>query len=111
MTTLLSATAQDKIKSLQLAVQNMDGLAYEGLTEIAAIARLARHRLRHDKRPCALSDIAAALEAISGKADDVQNCIGCEAEEVGYPHIDEDTAEAIKAFDEERLSSAAACAA
>ena len=36
-----------------------------------------------------IENIAIALKAIWSKADDIKNCINCEAESVGYHYIDD----------------------
>lgn len=79
-----AAACSEEISRLQSAITDMDALSQEGFSEIAAIARLT---LRAMEAPSTTTrdneDIAQALRTIWGKADDIQNCINCEAENVG----------------------------
>lgn len=98
MKTTQGATAPtpstDIINNLQATITFMDSLSQEGFSQIAAIANLAI--LAIEKKTAAagglpfLSDVVHALRVISGKAEDIESCINCEAEKVGC-NWDEDS--------------------
>ncbi len=75
------------VRALRNAVRNIDGLSQAGFSEIAAIARLALVCLGTPDGYRHLGNLAHALSAICGKANDIQNCINCEAEEVGCNYV------------------------
>jgi len=87
------------IRQLRSAVENMDGLAQEGFSQIAAIAKLA---LSHMETPHGWQHpeaIAQALEAIQGKAEVQNDCISHEAHEVGCAFADAARLRRFKAID------------
>ncbi|WP_347275782.1 hypothetical protein [Candidatus Kuenenia sp.] len=71
-----------EIQELRTAVNNMDRLSQEVLSEIASIAKLASHRIKTLKLGYQLLDVDNALKAIWLRAEDIMNCINCEAEQV-----------------------------
>lgn len=79
-----------EVQKLRNAIELMDSLSQSGFSEIAAIAKLALKSLETPDGYRHLDNIVHALKAIWGKADDIQNCINGEAEEVGCNYIDED---------------------
>lgn len=81
-------TTGEHVKKLRLAVETMDGLSQDGFAEIAAIAKLALQSLESPDGYRHIDNIVHALKAIWGKAEDVQNCINCEAEGVGCNYVD-----------------------
>jgi len=76
-------------QKLRGVIEFMDCLSQGGLSEISSIAKLALSRLETPDGYDHLDDIANALAAIWGKADETQNCINAEAEQVGCNYIDE----------------------
>lgn len=76
------------VKLLQGAVHFMDALAQEGFSEISAIAKLALAALETPDGYRDTETIARALRAIWYKADDIENCINHQAEEVGCNYRD-----------------------
>ncbi|UJO99392.1 MAG: hypothetical protein LZF64_09260 [Nitrosomonas sp.] len=52
-----------------------------------------------------IDDIATALEAIVYKAQDIQDCVNSQAENVGCNYIDEDERKRWKARDESRSAA------
>lgn len=77
------------VQALRSKVELLDSLSQEGFSEIASIARLALHRLEMPDAHQHLDDIANALRTIRSKADDIGNCISCEAEAVGCEYVKE----------------------
>ena len=82
-----STTPED----LRTAIEEMDGLAQGGFTEIAAMAKLA---LLAMEQPNAYTNggmdhVATMLSAIWGKALDIENCINSTAENVGCNCVDQ----------------------
>lgn len=74
----------NELARLQNAITDMDALSQSAFSEIAAIARLAVKALEADANNSLINvDIIHAFNAIQCKADDVQNCINYQAEEVG----------------------------
>ncbi|RQO68248.1 hypothetical protein DBR44_16370 [Aquitalea sp. FJL05] len=71
------------IRDLRHAVELMDCLSQEGFGQIAAIARCAEVYLGHGPEALQRETVATVLRAICGKADDIQNCINVQADEVG----------------------------
>ena len=71
------------IRDLCHAVELMDCLSQEGFGQIAAIARCAEVYLGHGPEALQRDTLATVLRAICGKADDIQNCINVQADEVG----------------------------
>lgn len=85
-------TPSNDLRRLQAAVTDMDCLAHGGFSEISAIATLALAALETPAGYRHPETIAQALIAIRGKADDIDNCIGHQAEEVGCNYHDPNTA-------------------
>lgn len=83
-----SAMTADAQK-LRATVNYMDNLSQGGFSEIAAIAKLALMSLETPEGHRHLDNVVHALRNIWGRADDVQNSINCEAEEVGCNYVDE----------------------
>lgn len=84
-----SDTQIDELQELRNAVSLIDCLSQGGFSQISSIAKLALSRLETPGGYQHIDDIANALESIWVKADDIQNCINCEAEQVGCNYIDE----------------------
>ena len=84
----MSAKSAD-IKNLQSAVRNIDALAREGLSEIAAIAKLALAAMESPTNHPSMEILAQTFSLIWAKAENIENNIGCEAEEVGCAHVDD----------------------
>jgi len=78
-----------EVQKLRNAVEFMDCLSQDGFSEIASIARIALSSLETPNGYRNLDNIANALKAILGKADDIQNCINGEAEQVGCNYTDD----------------------
>ena len=78
----MSAKSAD-IKNLQAAVRDMDSVAREGLSEIAAIAKLALSAMESPTDYPAQETIAKIFSAIWSKAENIESCIYAEAESVG----------------------------
>lgn len=83
-----SGDTQVDEKLLRNAVNMMDCLSQGGFEQISSIAKLALSRLETPDGYRHIDDIANALEVIWHKADDIQNCINFEAEQVGCNYID-----------------------
>ena len=81
------------VDSLQHTITDMDALSQEGFSEIVEIARLAIKSMENkdNQHFRDTDDIIQALNVIWAKADDVQNCINCEAEDMGCSYISETT--------------------
>lgn len=79
-----------EVQKLRNAVEFMDCLSQGGFSEIASIAKLALSSLETPDGYRHLDNIANALKAIWGKADNIQNCINSEAEQVGCNYTDDD---------------------
>ncbi len=77
-----------EIDRLRSTVHDMDFLSQEGFSEISAIAKLALMAMEHPDGYRHPEIIAHALRSISGKAEDIENCINSEAEEVGCHYRD-----------------------
>lgn len=73
---------------LQAAITDMDSFSQSGFSEISAIAKLALAALETPDGYRFHENIALALRAIWGKADDIENCINCRAEEAGCNYSD-----------------------
>lgn len=76
------------VKKLQDTIEQMDGLAQEGFSEISAIAKLALKSLELPDGHLHIDTLADALSAIFGKAATIENCINATAEDVGCNYID-----------------------
>ncbi|RQO78186.1 hypothetical protein DBR44_00050 [Aquitalea sp. FJL05] len=71
------------IRDLRHAVELMDCLSQEGFGQIAAMARCAEAFVDQSPTPTQPDILRQVLRAIRGKADDIQNCINVQADEVG----------------------------
>lgn len=81
-------TTAAEVEELRAAIDLMDNLSQEGLSEITAIAKLALLSLESPDSYRHLDNIAHALKAIWSKANDTQDSINGEAERVGCNHVD-----------------------
>lgn len=77
------------VPQLRDAIELMDSLSESGFSEIASIAKMALAYLETPNVALHVEDIANALSAIQGKAEDIKNCINYQAEEVGCNYVDE----------------------
>lgn len=87
-----------ELKMLQHAVQEMDCLAYDGLSQISAVARLA---LAFMESPAAYSSpetIWYALENILAIASQARDSIGSDAHSVGFGYSDDGYERRMKAW-------------
>ncbi len=82
-------THLDTVKNLRNAIEFMDCVSQGAFAQISSIAKLALSRLETPDGYQHLDDIANALALIWCKADDIQNCIGSEAEKVGCNYVDD----------------------
>lgn len=73
---------------LQAAITDIDSMSQCGFSEISAIAKLALATLETPDGYRFHENIALALRAIWGKADDIENCINYRAEQVGCNYSD-----------------------
>lgn len=80
---------QEQIENLRAKIENIDALSQEGFSQISAIAKLALAALEHPYGYLHHENIAKALQAIWNKAENVEDCIGREAEEVGCNYEDQ----------------------
>ena len=71
------------IRDLRHAVELMDCLSQEGFGQIAAMARCAEAFVDQSPGAPQPDTLRQVLRAIRGKADDIQNCINVQADEVG----------------------------
>jgi len=71
------------IRDLRHAVELMDCLSQEGFGQIAAMARCAEAFVDQSLTTPQPETLRQVLRAIRGKADDIQNCINVQADEVG----------------------------
>jgi len=76
------------IKELGDAIRMMDCLSQDGFSQISAIAKLALRSLESPNGHLHIDNVFSALEAIAGKADDIENIINSEAEGVGFHYQD-----------------------
>ena len=72
------------VEDLRTTIKEIDALSQEGFTHIASIANLAMLALEAGG---AQEYVYQALQVISGKAHDIENCINAEAEHVGCNYI------------------------
>jgi len=96
-----------ELQKLQSAVLDMDCLANNSLQQISAVARLA---LAFMERPDAYrfpENIWNALENILAIATQTRDCIGSEAENVGFGYDDEGSDRRLKAWMEFRIQKEA----
>lgn len=76
-------------EKLQATIRDMDGMAQDAFSEIAAIAKLVLAALENPITCNDTNAIAHVLGAIRSKALDAENCINAYAEEVGCNYVDE----------------------
>lgn len=69
-------------------IRTMDGLAQDGFGRIAAMARVALLAFESEVKSQNLDAFAGVFEAIRVIAEDVENCINVEAEQVGCNYVD-----------------------
>ncbi len=86
-TNLNPTSVPTSIEDLLDTIRTMDSLSQEGFSQIAAIASLALLAMK-TAAPNDVENVAQALRAIRGKAQDIQNCINYEAEQVGGNYVD-----------------------
>lgn len=87
---------------LRETVQTIDALSQEGLSGIAAVAKLAMASLETPDGRRSLEDIYNALKVIWCSAHDTMNAINVEAEQAGCCYIDEKQA---RRFDAQRMAA------
>ncbi len=80
---------RSEVETLRGAVNFMDALAQGGFSAISAVAQLALAQLETPDGYRHLDNLVYALCVIRDKADDIQNCINCEAEQVGCNYVDD----------------------
>jgi hypothetical protein len=68
----------------------MDCLSQGGFSKISSLAQLVLMALATPEAYLHPDNIANALKAVRNIADDVQNCISCEAENVGFNYRDDE---------------------
>jgi hypothetical protein len=78
-----ACTPSTDVRKLQTTITTMEALADEAFSQISAIATLALRALEAPSGCGDLESIAQALHVIRGKAHDINDCIGNEADEVG----------------------------
>lgn len=74
--------------TLKSTIETLDGLSQDGFSEIATLAQMA---LAHMETPGAYlwpETLAQVLRTIRAKAEDIENLINCEAEQVGCHYQD-----------------------
>lgn len=79
-----------EVQELRRTVESMDSLSQEGFSEISFIAKIAISALKTPGGYQHMDDIANAFKAIWVRADDIRNCINCEAESVGCNYTNDD---------------------
>lgn len=85
----LKPTHTPAVEDLRTTIKGIDALSQEGFTHIASIASLAMLALEDGGINTPVQeDVYQALQVISGKAQDIENCINSEAENVGCNYID-----------------------
>jgi len=77
------------IRDLRHAVELMDCLSQEGFGQIAAMARCAEAFVDQSPDAPQPDTLRQVLRAIRGKADDIQNCINVQADEVGCAWLEQ----------------------
>lgn len=77
------------LRTLRIAISDIDCHSQCAFSEIRSIARLALFLLETPKGYQHLEDIANALNAIWGKAEDTENMINTIAEGLGCNYVDE----------------------
>lgn len=85
-----TATTSESVDedTLRKCIHDMDSLAHDGFSQIAAIARLAKEALKGADDGPWIGDISMALTAILEKAHDSGSWINTEAEQVGCAYYD-----------------------
>ena len=78
-----TTTCAEEIKRLRLAITDIDSLSQSGFSDISAIAKMALLWLEHPDKAKHTDVISQALKLIWYRADDSENSINCEAEQVG----------------------------
>lgn len=78
-----------EIKELRTALINVDAFSQSAFSEIASIANLALLCLETPEGYRRMDDIANALVTIRNKANETENCINSQAEQVGCNYVDE----------------------
>lgn len=101
MANVTAAAAHTQEECLRDAICVIDGLAQEGFSQIAAIASLALLSMEVPDAFHLRTDLAYALSAIRGKAQEIEDCIHSEAERVGCNYVDEHHGRRLKAQVEE----------
>lgn len=92
------AALQDQVSTLRGVITDIDALSQEGFSQIKAIASLAALTIENgDIQAGQIDDIYQALRAIMHKAQEIENCINTEAENVGSSYT-EDIAGRIRRF-------------
>lgn len=94
--TNLKPTTAPSGDDLLNTIRTIDALSQEGFSQVAAIASLALLALK-TATPSDVMNVIQALRAIRGKAQDIENCINYEAEQVGGNHVDQDLREKLLA--------------
>lgn len=77
------ANESPEIKGLKAVITQIDELSSNGLSEIAAVAKMALAWMEMPKGYSDTEVIAAALKCIWEKADTIENSISYEADQVG----------------------------
>lgn len=84
------STTQAEIKKLRSVVNDIDSFSQGGFSAISTIAKFALARLETPAGYEHMDDLARAFEMIWEKAEDIQNIINYEAEQVGCNYTDLD---------------------
>lgn len=105
--TLQTAATPSKTDTRQLAetIQTIDGLACEGFSAIASIAKLALIALETPAGQRSMGDVAFVLDVIVGKAEEIKRGINFEAEEVGCSYVNDAEIRRMRAEHHARLAS------
>ncbi|CBJ37102.1 conserved protein of unknown function [Ralstonia solanacearum CMR15] len=85
MTEIVTTIDAQKLRN---TVEFIDSLAQEGLSEIAAISKLALLALETEKGNADVESLVIALRAIRSRAEQTWDSIGYEAETVGCNYGD-----------------------
>lgn len=80
---LVQQQSTSRISDLEGAVTDIHGLAMEGLSQIEAIARVSLLAMQTPDAYRFPENIAMTLEVIWSIAQNIQGCVGSEAENVG----------------------------
>lgn len=79
---------QPGIALLRISVADIDALAQSGFSRISAVAKMALACLESPTHARDLDVLAEAFIMIDAVAQDIQNCINTEAENVGCNYVD-----------------------